>query len=460
MDYDVVVIGGGAGGLGAARAAVGRGARTLLVDRGPLGGECTFTGCVPSKALIEAADRGADFADAMAAVHASVASIAATEDDEALQREGVDVMHGSARLRGPGVIDIDGTSVTARRIVLATGTGPAIPPIDGLDEVAYLTNETVFDLTELPRSLAVVGGGAIGCELAQAFARLGSHVTVIEAADRLLAGEDRDASIVVASMFAASGIVVRTGCSVVRAESAGVGGAATLRLDNGDAVAADAVLVAVGRTPSTDALHLDAAGVRLDDRGFVRANAHLRTTVRGVFAVGDVTGLSLFTHAADEMGRVAAANALRRWPQRRFRAERMPRVTYTDPEVAHVGLSEADVAARGGRVSFVPMTAVDRAVTAGRTEGFVKLMVGPRLLTRNLAGGRILGATVDAPRAGEILHELVLAIRTGMFPARIALTVHAYPTWSAAVRQAAAQLFIDVNGRRAEPARPHGHLSD
>lgn len=459
MDYDVVVIGAGAGGLGAARAAVRRGASTLLVDRGPLGGECTFSGCVPSKALIEASHRGASFADAIAAVHASVASIAATEDDDVLKGEGVDVVHGWAALRDRGVIDIDGASVTARRIVLATGTAPAIPPIEGLDQVAYLTNETVFDLTALPRSLAVIGGGAIGCELAQAFARLGSHVTIIEAADRLLAAEDRDASIVIASMFAASGIEVRTGCSVVRAESTG-GAGAVLHLENGDAVTADAVFVAVGRKPSTEGMRLDSAGVLLDQRGFIQVNGQLRTNARHVYAVGDVTGLSLFTHAADEMGRVAAGNALRHGPKGRFRAERMPRVTYTDPEIAHVGLSEAEVAARGGRVSFVPMSAVDRAVTAGRTEGFVKLMVGPRPLRRNLGGGRILGATVVAPRAGEMLHELVLAIQTGMFPARIALTVHAYPSWSTAVRQAAAQLFVEVNGRRAEPARPNGHLSD
>jgi len=459
VDYDLVVIGGGAGGLGAARAGARRGARTLLVQRGPLGGDCTFTGCVPSKALIEAAAGGATFDDAVATVHRAVATIAAAEDDDAVSREGIEVRHGWARLRSDGAVDVDGQAVRGRRIVLATGAGPSVPPIAGLAEVAYLTNETVFDLTELPPTLAVLGGGAIGCELAQAFARLGSTVTVIEALERLLPREDIDASRVVTKVFAEAGIGVRTGSRVVRVEALATRGAARLHLDDGDPVEAGAVLVAIGRTPATAGMDLDAAGVEVDERGFVRVDGHLRTTAAGIYAVGDANGLSLFTHAADEMGRIAVNNASRRFPQRRFRPELIPRVTYTDPEVAHIGLTEADAAARGGRVAFVPMAEVDRAIVTGRTEGFLKLIVGPRRLTRGLAGGRVLGATVVAPRAGEVLHEIALAMRAGLFPARLALTVHAYPTWSTAVRQAAAQLFMDVNGRHAEPARTDGHLT-
>lgn len=215
-DYDLIVIGAGAGGMSAARTAKRRGARPLLVQSGPIGGECTFAGCVPSKALIAAAAAGKNFDAAMGAVRHSIDTIAATEGDDVFVREGIDVVHGWATFRSPDELDVDGRRLHARRFVIATGTHPAVPPIDGLDGVDYLTNENVFDLHTMPRSLAVLGGGAIGCELAQAFARLGAKVTIVEAIDRLLPREETEASAVIAEVFAAGGIDVQVGAKVVR----------------------------------------------------------------------------------------------------------------------------------------------------------------------------------------------------------------------------------------------------
>ena len=449
---DLVVIGGGAGGLAAARAGARQGASVLLVQRGPLGGECTFTGCVPSKALIEAARRREPFDRAIAAARAAVDVVAATETDEVLGREGVELLHGWATFREPGVVDVDRTLIRPRKVVIATGARPAVPPIDGLGAIDYLTNETVWDLDALPTSLAVLGGGAIGCELAQAFARLGSSVTVIEGLDRILPREDPDASAVITEALRADGVAIRTGQLVERIEPLDPKVAARLHLADGSTVEAERLLVAVGRAGAIDGLGLDAAGVETD-RGFITTDDMLATTAKGVWAVGDVTGRLQFTHAADEMGRIAAANALGRFGRRRFRADAVPWVTFTDPEVAQVGSTEAEAADRDGRVAYLPMSDVDRAIAAQETLGFVKLIAGQRRLLRKAGGGHVLGATIVASRAGEMIHEPALAMRTGMFTGRLAQTVHAYPTWSVAVRQAAAQFFMETGGRRAAPAR-------
>lgn len=456
----MIVIGGGAGGMSAARAGArirhrsgANDGRVALVQDGPVGGDCTFTGCVPSKTLIEAAAQGIRFDDAMCRVHATVERIAATETADVLRGEGIDVLDGRATLASPRSVRVDGRLLTASKLVLATGTAPAVPPIDGLADGPYLTNETVWGLTAAPTSLAVLGGGPIGCELAQAFSRFGVTVTVIEAADRLLVKEEREASDVLAEVFARDGIDVRLGAKAVRVEHL-ADGSVRVRLEDGSTVEAQRLLVAVGRTPVTGGLELDAAGVRRDSGGFLATDDHLATNVRGIFAVGDVTGRLQFTHAADEMGRIAALNALR-WPLRmRFRAASTPWVTFTHPEVGRVGLSEAQSVERGGRVAYLPLSRVDRAIAANETDGFVKLIAGPRRVTGNAGGGRLLGATVVASRAGEMIHELALAVRTGMFTGRLAQTVHAYPTWSTSIRSAAAQFFVEVDGCRARDARP------
>ncbi|HET9690498.1 MAG TPA: FAD-dependent oxidoreductase [Acidimicrobiales bacterium] len=454
-DFDLVVVGGGAAGLAAARTSRRRGATVAMVTEGPPGGDCTFVGCVPSKTLIAAAADGLAFPAAMERVRATVARVAAAEDAEVLRSEGIEVITGRAAFVDRRRLRVDGRVIRARRVVVATGSRPAVPPIAGLDSVEVLTNENVFDLTRSPGSLLVVGGGPIGAELGQAFARLGVAVTVVEAGPRVLAREEPEASAIVTTALRADGVRVVTGRQVARA-SAGPDGA-TLTLDDGSSVTAARVLVAVGRTPVTVGLDLERVGVALDQRGYVATDAHLRTNVEGIYAVGDVTGLSPFTHAADEMGRIAAGNALARVAYRRFHPDRMPAVTYTDPEVARVGCTEQQAAAiDGARVAYVPLTEVDRAVTTGRTDGYLKLIAAPRRGLGNLAGGRLVGATVVAAPAGEMLAAAALALQTAMFPARLALTVQPYPTWSLAIRQAAGQFFVESAGRRARPARPGG----
>lgn len=338
----------------------------------------------------------------------------------------------------------------AARFVVATGAAPLVPPIRGLDGVAFLTNETVFDLTELPPSLVVLGGGAIGCELAQAFARLGSQVTVIDGADRLLPGEEPESSRVIAEVFAREGIDVRLDVRVEEV-TAGEGDGVRLWLGDDTAINAARLLVAVGRRPATTGLDLPGAGIGVDDGGHVRTDDRLATTAPGVYAAGDVTGRMPFTHAAFEMGRIAASNALSR-RNRRYRPAATPWVTFTDPEIARVGLTETQAAEHHGRVAYLPMSEVDRAIAAGDTDGYVKLLAGPRPLLGNTGGGRILGATIVAPRAGEMIAEPALAMSTGMFTGRLAATTHAYPTWSHAMQLTAAQFFMPIAGRRARPA--------
>ena len=447
-DYELVVLGGGAGGMAAARAGARFKRRVALVVDGEPGGDCTFTGCVPSKTLIEAAAAGLDFETAIDRVRRTVARIAATETAEVLRGEGVDVVQARARFANPRTIDAGGRRLTADRVVIATGSTPMVPPIPGLKDVPYLTNETVWNLSTAPASLAVLGGGAIGCELAQAFAAFGTRVVIVEAVDRLLSKEESQASAVIADVFKRDGIDVRLGAKVIRVENHREG--VRLLLDDGSAAAAEQLLVAVGRRPVTEGL--DLAGVALDDRGHVRTDDFLRTSTRGIYAVGDVSGKLPFTHAADEMGRLAAINALKPLLRLRFHAETTPWVTFTHPEVARVGMTEADGAQHGARVAFLPMSEVDRAITAGQTDGFVKLIAGPKTLTRNAGGGRILGATIVAPRAGEMIHEVALAMRINAFTGRLAQTVHAYPTWSTAIRSTAAQFFFEVGGRRARRA--------
>ena len=460
MNSDLVVIGGGAAGIGAARAARSKGASVVLVEQARIGGDCTFTGCVPSKAVIEAAERGDGFVEAMAQAQRAIEQVAATESADVLRHEGIEVVEGVARFTGRGTLDLDGTTVRAGRVVIATGARPAVPPIPGIESVAYLTNETLFDLSSLPSSLAVLGGGPIGVEMAQAFSRLGSDVTIVEGADRLLPREEPLASATLAHVFTDSGIAVRTGSAVEKAEQLDGARGVRLHLADESVVEAQALLVAVGRTPTTQGLGLDAAGVAVDRQGFVEVDDRLRTTARGIFAAGDVAQRLQFTHVAYATGRIAALNALSRVPLRRFRTAAVPWVTFTSPEVARVGRTEAEAATRGGRVAFLPMAEVDRPISAGRTEGFVKIIVGPRTLLRGTAGGRILGATIVAPRAGEMIHEVVLAMRTGMFPARLAMTTHAYPTWSMAVQQAAAQFFGEFGGRSARPASAEPVLTE
>ena len=459
-DYDLIVIGGGAGGLVAAREATRRKARVAIVQSGPMGGDCTHTGCVPSKALLSAAAKGQTFGAAMSAVHAAVDHIAATEDPVALQRDGLDTIAGYARFRSPSSVDVDGTTFNAKQFIVATGAKPMVPPIAGLRELPPLTNETLFQLTELPASLVVLGGGPIGCEMAQAFARLGSRVTIIEALDRLLPREEPEASEAVSAALAADGVTVRCGSKVVAVERDNTG-TVQLRFEGSpvvaEPVAADRVLAAIGRVPSGRGFGLEEIGVELDQRGAIVVDDTMATSVTGIWAVGDVTGGLQFTHAAGRMGWVAASNALSRLARAhkfRFDTRVVPWATFTSPEVGHVGLTEAQAAAEhpNAKVAFLPFTHLDRAIVTGDTNGFVKLIAVPRRGLPHIAAGRLLGATAVAPTGGELIHEAALAMQTNMFLGRFAQTTHAYPTWSMAIQQAALQFLGTGNGLTARPA--------
>lgn len=445
-DYELLVIGGGAAGLAAARTAARAGRRVAMVTEGPIGGDCTFTGCVPSKTLIDSAAAGLSYPHAMQRVREVIARIAATESVDVLTAERIEVISGRAVFRDAHRVDVDGQSVTMQRAVIAAGSVPLVP--DGLAGPDTVTTDTFWSLDppeSPPQSMAIVGGGAIGCELAQAVARLGVAVTVVEAADRLLPTEDAEASTVIRHALERDSVTVRVATTVDKATADG------LVLAGGELVPAGRVLVAIGRRPDTTGLALETAGVEVDARGYVVTDDKLRTTAPAIYAAGDVTGLMPFTHAADAMGRVAARNAFAA-AGHRFDANPIPWVIFTDPEVAQVGLRE-DQAPGDARVAYLPLDEVDRAITAGRTDGYLKIIAGPRRGAGRLGGGRVLGATIVAPRAGEMIGELALAMRTGMFTGRLAQTVHAYPTYSIAIQQAASQFFMTIGGRTARPAR-------
>jgi pyruvate/2-oxoglutarate dehydrogenase complex dihydrolipoamide dehydrogenase (E3) component len=451
VNFDLIVVGGGAGGLGAARAARWTGANVAIVNDGPLGGDCTFTGCVPSKTLLAAAAQGASFDEAMARVRSTVDEIAATETADVLRAEGATVIEGRAHLTTHDTVAVGPDRYTAPRVIVATGSRPFIPPIPGLGDVEVLTNEEVFSLTAAPASIGIIGGGPIGCEIAQALHGLGVAVELFEGAPRLLTKEEPEASSVVESALRARGIGVHTSAMIERVEQRPDGIA--LITDEGETLV-ERLLIAVGRVPNSAGLGLEELGVKLDARGHIETDDRLQTATRGVFAVGDVTGKLPFTHAADEMGRLAAGNALRRGLRGRFQTKWIPWATFTMPEVARVGLTEAEAATRGGRVAELPLSEMDRAITDGQTNGFIKLIAGPKRLTRNAFGGEIIGATIVAPRAGEMIHEAALAMRTRMFAGRLAQTVHAYPTWSYGIQKTAGQFFGEVEGRTARPAKP------
>lgn len=434
--WDLLVLGGGTAGIVAAKTAAGLGARVVLVERDRPGGDCLWTGCVPSKALLAAADAAAtarsadrfgvhtgpvrvDVGRAMAHARTAVERIAPIDSPEALEEAGVAVRLGTGRFADETTLELDGERLRFRQAVIATGAAPAVPPIPGLDAVQALTSETVWELTESPGRLAVLGGGSIGCELGQAMARLGVDVTLIEGADRLLPREDADAAAAVHRALETDGVAIRTG-QTVTAVSTTDQRAGALELDDGSTVGFDRLLVAVGRRPRTRDLGLETLGVRLDDRGHVVVDEHLRTTHPRFWAAGDLTGHPQFTHVAGNHGSLAASNAVLGL-RRTVETDAVPRVTYTQPEVAAVGVGTGPETA-GVRMLSLEHQHVDRAVTEDRTDGFSRLAVDRK--------GRVVGATVVGPRAGESLGELVLAVRQGLRTRDLAGVIHAYPTWN------------------------------
>jgi pyruvate/2-oxoglutarate dehydrogenase complex dihydrolipoamide dehydrogenase (E3) component len=453
--YDLVVIGGGSAGLSAASLAAALGARVALLDRERLGGECLYTGCVASKALLQVA-RVASQTRAAArfglSAHLDPVDLAAVADhvqqviDEVYQEsdsperyvaQGVDVAFGEVRFLSPSRLALNDQALTAGHFLVCTGSHPTVPSIPGLAEAGFLTNETVFALRSLPARLVVIGGGPVGCELGQAFARLGAHVTILEQLDRMLSRDEPEASQVLQERLAAEGIAVHT-----RTQVTGVTRSASLKVISVGTptgpveLAAEEILVATGRSPNVDGLGLEAAGVAYDARQGIAVDATLRTSNPRIYAAGDVIGGYRFTHAAALEARAAVRNAL--YPGCSKLDERvMPWTTFTEPAVAHVGLTEAQARERHGDAVHAytqPFRAVDRAATDGDTDGFVKLVSG--------RDGRLLGAAIVGLHAGEYINELALAMRHGLGLAELAAATHVYPTMALAIQQAAGQYSV------------------
>jgi pyruvate/2-oxoglutarate dehydrogenase complex dihydrolipoamide dehydrogenase (E3) component len=438
--WDLVVVGGGTAGIVGAKTAARLGARVVLIERDRTGGDCLWTGCVPSKALLAAAGHVAgarhgagmgvavtgvsvDFPAVLGHVRSAIASIEPADSPGALTEAGVHVLHGQARFTGRGTVDLDGSTIAFHHALIATGGEPAVPPVPGLASAHPLTSDSIWQLETLPDRLVVMGGGSIGCELGQAFARLGSRVTLVEALPRLMPREDPDAVALVHGALERDGVEILVGHRAVAVHGRpGQGGQIVLESGDGQrTVDYDALLVAVGRRPRSADLGLDLAGVDTDARGFVLVDDHLRTSNPRVWAAGDVTTHPQFTHLAGVHASLAVTNAVLGL-RRGVDLSAVPRVTFTDPEVAAVGAASwAPTGEPVPRTVTREHVDVDRAVAEGRTDGFARLVLGAR--------GRILGATLVGPRAGESLAELTLAVHKGLTATDLAGTIHPYPTY-------------------------------
>jgi pyruvate/2-oxoglutarate dehydrogenase complex dihydrolipoamide dehydrogenase (E3) component len=448
--YNLVVIGAGTAGLVTAAGAAGLGAKVALVERHLLGGDCLNVGCVPSKCIIRSSRVVADIRDAnqfgirvpqgmevdfpaaMERMRRLRARISAHDSAKRFKDMGVDLFLGEGHFSGPDAVEVAGKTLRFKKAVIATGTRPVHPTIEGLAEAGFLTNETVFSLTEGPRRLAVIGGGPIGCELAQAFRRLGSEVILFHNASHILNREDRDAAEILQQFFIRDGIRLVLDCKTKRVEKKN--GSKVIHIEcggKGEEIAVDEILAGAGRAPNVEGLNLEAAGVKYDKREGVEANEHLQTTNPGIYAAGDICLKYKFTHTADATARMVIQNALF-LGRKKLSALTIPWCTYTDPEIAHVGMYERDAQEKGIAVdTFVrPLNDVDRAIADGEEEGFVKIHV-------RKGTDKILGATIVARHAGEMLSEITLAIVGNLGLGTLSNVIHTYPTQAEAIKQVA-----------------------
>jgi pyruvate/2-oxoglutarate dehydrogenase complex dihydrolipoamide dehydrogenase (E3) component len=454
--YNVVVVGAGTAGLVTAAGTAGLGGRVALVERNLMGGDCLNFGCVPSKALISSARLvqriresekwGLDqlepqfvFEKVFERMRVRRAKIAPHDSRERFESLGVDVFHGEARFVSPNEVEVNGQRLRARNFVIATGSRAVVPKIKGIENVAYFTNETIFDeLKRKPENMIVLGGGPIGCELAQTFRRLSVDVTIFQHGDQLLPREDRDVAEFVERRLINEGVRIIKNADARSVATSDTGKVALQLLDrqSGQLVEptffADALLVAAGRAPNLRSLDLKSVGIDITERG-VRVNDYLQTSQRHIYAVGDVVGPFLFTHMADAQGRVVVRNILVPFQFLRQKMDYsvVPWCTYVDPEVAHVGLGEKEAKAQNIDYDLfvVPLEEVDRAVVESEDAGFAKILTGK-------GSDKILGATVIAAHAGDLLHEFVLAMKSGIGLGTIASTIHAYPTFAELARKA------------------------
>ena len=455
-DYDVAVIGGGAAGLTAAGFCANFGAKTLLVERDRLGGDCTWTGCIPSKALLRAAhaaheirhaDRfglsadepGVDFQKVMETVRERRRTVYHDADrPEIYEGFGIDVVTGAARFTGEGEIEVETAGetrrLTAKHFIVATGGRPAVPPVPGLDGVPFLTNQTLFEIDEQPKHLAILGGGPIGVEMAQAFRRLGSDVTVIDRADRILSRDDPDHARILKGVLEGEGVQFLLEASVERVAQPGNRDIEVYLEGRAEPLVCDALLVATGRRPNVESLNLAAARVRGTEKG-ITVDEHGRTSNKNVYAVGDVAGDFQLTHMSEHTARIAAQNIVLKVPASIDR-EHVPWCTFTSPELAHLGASEQELEEAGEdyEVYRFPYEKVDRALAEGDTTGEIKVFAKKWT-------GTILGASVVGERAGELISLYAVAMKGGVSLRQIADTIHPYPTYGLAARRAADQWY-------------------
>jgi len=457
FDYDIGILGGGAAGLTVAAGAAQFGAKAVLIEKSRvLGGDCLHFGCVPSKTLIRSAAVWAqarraqefglpglslppvDLGAVTDRVRGVIEKIQAHDSVERFCKLGAEVRFGAARFVDAHTVELDGRPLSARSWVIATGSRPALPPVEGLAAVPFWTNETLFTQRVLPARLLVLGGGPIGLEMAQALARLGSRVTVVEFLDRILGPEDADVAAILRERLEAEGVAILTETKAVRAEAVGTAVRLSVAPPSGGAprvLEAEALLVATGRRPNVENLGLETAGVEYSARG-IPTDARLRTNVPHIYACGDVHGKFAFTHVAGYEGSVALTNAVLRLP-RKADYTNVPWCTYTDPEVASVGLNEQRAVKAGVayRVLREPFATNDRALAAGEPNGMIKVLVS--------AAGKVLGCQIVGHHAGELIHEWVAAMNGGVKLSTLAGAVHAYPTLAEISKRVAGSLFAE-----------------